>query len=621
MKSYPKTKFEIIDKSQIQEINTSVVTGPTIIMMQTYTSDKGSEDWEIMQGLDDFIKAHGTISFKRHGQSLLTVAEILRAGGAVFGKRMVADDATLANLTIRMRIVPVDGVSYVYIYGLTSEDVKSINEASKAGYKDFDPDNPGVEGGTEGTVDVPLFTVTAAGRGICNLRFRLNPEYGTSRRSTTYMRYSFEVYEGTELVESILFTMNPNIVVDGISQAMNPKIKYGSKQVKVKFYDDAVPVVVNTLAQTATDENGEPIPAQELIDLDWLYGYDRKGKKPIGNIVFAAQSTASGTDFWTTNKPSDIGNTIDLHSGDGIRLTNGTNGALDVSPMEHPAEYEQLLLGAWGADQDSIQFDPIIYDLDAWKIDAIFDCDYPLSVKKAIANVVDFRGDCQFFMDMGKTLKDYDSIVEQSMEMPVSRACNIYHNWFNIYDPYTKREITVTMTYLLAIRMVGHLAGGVIRPFAGIKYGITFPEIIEGTINFVPREIPGLNQKQTFADNCINYISYYDGLPVMETEYTNQNDYTQLSFSNNMMAIQEIIKAVRTECPKIRYSFLDGDDLDKYLDDVNEVLARYKSNYKELTCQYMADEKYELNKIFYATITVKFRDFVQEEYFKLTAIN
>jgi Zn-finger nucleic acid-binding protein len=177
------------------------------------------------------------------------------------------------------------------------------------------------------------------------------------------------------------------------------------------------------------------------------------------------------------------------------------------------------------------------------------------------------------------------------------------------------------LPYLLALRLVSHVAAGVSRPFAGIANNLTFPEFIYGTVNFLPREVPGLNQKQGFADANINYISYYDGMPTMETLFTNQLEYTQLSFVNNVMGVQEIIKAIRTRCPRIRYTWLDGDDLEKYIDDVKEVLNNYESNYKSLDIKYMADENYEHNKIFYAMLTVQFKDFIQEEYFKIEAIS
>jgi hypothetical protein len=87
------------------------------------------------------------------------------------------------------------------------------------------------------------------------------------------------------------------------------------------------------------------------------------------------------------------------------------------------------------------------------------------------------------------------------------------------------------------------------------------------------------------------------------------------------MGVQEIIKRLRSECPKTRYTFTDGDDLETYIDNIKEIINEYAANYNSITVTYMADEKYELNKIFYAVLVVKFREFFQEEYFKIIAIN
>ena len=54
MKSYPRSRFEIVNNTSIEEISTNVVSGTTAIMMAAYTSDKGSEDWELLYGLTDF---------------------------------------------------------------------------------------------------------------------------------------------------------------------------------------------------------------------------------------------------------------------------------------------------------------------------------------------------------------------------------------------------------------------------------------------------------------------------------------------------------------------------------------------------------------------------------------
>ena len=107
----------------------------------------------------------------------------------------------------------------------------------------------------------------------------------------------------------------------------------------------------------------------------------------------------------------------------------------------------------------------------------------------------------------------------------------------------------------------------------------------------------------------------------METMYTNDTEYTQLSYLHNIMAIQEIIKLIRTNCPRTRYTFLDGEDLENYIDDVSTLINEYKTNFKSIEVVYMNDEKYEMNNIFYAALKVRFKNFVQEEYFKITAIS
>ena len=111
-----------------------------------------------------------------------------------------------------------------------------------------------------------------------------------------------------------------------------------------------------------------------------------------------------------------------------------------------------------------------------------------------------------------------------------------------------------------------------------------------------------------------------DNALVIETEFTSQEKYTQLSFINNVLATQEVVKAIRTNCPASRYSFIDGDDLSKYKADVDSYIEPYRNNFKNIKLTYVEDPYYTANKIFYAALEVQFRDFVQTELFKITAL-
>lgn len=620
MKGYPKSRFEIVNQTQIQTINVESISYPIALFMQPYTADKGTEKWELMDSFETFAKSKGAISFNRHGQSQITVAQILRSGGYVIGKRMVSEDAALANVTVKARVVKVGNVSYVYFYTKSGIGITSFEEACELGYGDFDPETVDEEA-TE--VDIPLFTITPLGRGESSIFFRINPQYTSSRSKTTssYLKYSFEVYEYNEEIENITFTMNPDIIIDDIAQAMNPKIKSNSNQVKVKLYEDGMYRLIDEMAKTAVDLNGKAIPGGDIINLDFINASDRRGENAIGGVVTIAQSDGSDTDQWLANKPADIEEAYDLTDPIGIPLTNGTYGTMGYNPMSNKTEYEKMLLATFGKDIESSLFDPVIYDLDAYKVDATFDCNWPASVKNAVIDMIDFRGDMVFLCDLGTKHNTLGTITSAAQEITLSKYAALYHNYCKIIDPFSKKEITVTIPYLLIDKMVKHVSKGVGRPFAGIANGITFSGIIENSINFLPVEIPGLNQKQELADMNINYISMYDNEPVMETMYTNDGEYSQLSYLHNIMAIQEIIKIIRTRCPRTRYTFLDGDDLETYISDVESIIKEYSTNFKSISVQYMADEKYEQNNIFYAVIKVQFKNFIQEEYFKIIALS
>ena len=671
MKGYPKSKFEIVNQSQITNIETVTPTDPIPLVMATYTSDKGNEDWEVLTSFNDFTKNHGGLNFARHGQAQLTVIEALRNGAYVLAKRLVSDNATLANNSIRARVRKVGDVSYVYLYSKSVGSVATADEVYDAILGDFDydttayteitipiPTTPETEidtlvegdepdkGTTEGQeqepviddtgikayeIDIPLFTIVATGRGESNISFRLVPEYIASK-SNSYLKYSVEVVEDSTVLDSVVCSLNPDVIYDNANQSLDTKVNAVSKNVTAKLYETAIYKLASILSETAKIGT-EPVSVTDLMNMDMLNGLDRKGKVIIGGVVTESGDVTDGSSLWSQYIPADIqANLVNLQGEVGVNLPNGSYGSLGFDPSKNPAELESLLLGAWGAAGTTHpQFDPIIYDLDKYKIDVVFDANFPMPVKNAIINVLDFRGDAVFLADLGTdNLTTLDAIIKKKNGddaqpgvpgIQYSKFVTVYHNYFKIISSYNNKQIEVTMPYLLISRLLAQFDNGLGRPFAGIANQLTFPEIITKSVNFLPVVIPGEDQKQRLVDENINYISYYDETAVMETMYTNDNEYSQLSFLHNILSIQEVVKALRTRCPKIRYTFIDGTDLDKYIDDCNEVINNYRSNFKSIEMTYMQDEKYEQNNIFYAAIKVTFKKFVQEEYFKIIALS
>lgn len=681
MKGYPKSRFEIADETSFVDIPTdSSDTGVIPIYMGTYSSDKGPEDWRMITSLDSFISECGVVSYVRHGQAQLQIAEALRSGAYVFAKRIVSDDAKLANVTINATVVNSNKVSYLY-FSATTDDAVTLNDAVLSGYNNFDstkdPEEYKTPSESEGSsgdhsasthvddlggatdapkstiITIPLFTITANGRGVSAISFNIIPQYSISKGSQ-YVKYDLQIIENNKIIDDVIFCMNPNKIIDGANQSIETKVTNMTNQIQCKVYEDGINKLVVELAKTATfgtttvSDNGKastvptPLPANKLIDFDFINGKNIRGNESIGGIVTIDSANSEGTDLWSVNKPTSIKDAIvDLQAVEGIPLASGSYGKLGYAPVTkgvYSDEYKDLTLLAYDVDPKgkiAHPGDPIIYDLDNYAIDAIFDADFDYDIKKAIINLVDYRGDCVFIADLGIHAKDKSEgglkedvnvltkqgILDATSRLPYSKFTAIYGQYANTVDPFTKKEITVTFPYLLTSKMTSHIASGVGTPFAGMINGLTFPEVIDSSVSFIPCTIPDEDQKQDFVDANVNYACYYNGLLTMDTMYTNQDDYTKLSYLHNVMLVQEVIKVIRSKCPSSRYRFMEGSDLEDYITDASTIINEYKTYFDSISIKYMADETYESNNIFYATIKVKFKNFVQEEYFKVIAIN
>ena len=178
MKGYPKSRFEIVNQTQVQAINTNAPSNNVALYLQPYTSNKGTENWELLTSFEGFTDAKGGMSFLKHGQAQLSVAQALKSGAYVLGKRLVSEDATLANTTIWAKVTRTTSNCEVCFYAESKNNCVTFEDT----YKDIEVPTIEAKDFTDGkSVDIPLFTVAPMGRGESLLFFRLNPEYSSSR--------------------------------------------------------------------------------------------------------------------------------------------------------------------------------------------------------------------------------------------------------------------------------------------------------------------------------------------------------------------------------------------------------------------------------------------------------
>lgn len=605
---YPGFIVEYDDQSDITTLPITEVRNQPLFGA-IFTSDKGTEAWTRISG-EDFFEMYGkNISFARHGQPLLQAAMSINAGAELFCKRLVADDATLANIGIVATLsdstvqktdtdgnplyIDSDGSETVEVtdtpatttgksvkFSLkTAENVKTAKEALEAIKADC------------GDTDYLLYVIADIGRGTSKKRIKMVPNYRLSK-SQVYTYFTLSVLENSEEIESMSFTPNDSIIVNGENISLQSMIRAHSTQLSCIEYEAGMDAYVEALAAAAG------------VDNDTMWQYD------ILNCLTNKGETITGLSV------DDSG--IDMQYSYGQQLAGGSNGTFGTAPIEQEDEFVKQAKAALDGT-----FDTCIFNLDQYKITAWVDANYPTEVKRAIETLAAFREDFMYFRDQGLGQTSIPLIQATCLEEAHNMFCASYFQSYDVIDPYTKKQITVTIGYDLAQLLVDHCNNGCILPTAGMKYNMVVTNAIYGTLSFAPTVCPDPegNQKEKLEDLRVNYASYIDNELVIESLYTSQEKYTQWSFINNVMGIQEVVKAIRTRCPVIRYTFIEGTDLEQYKADVEEVIAPYSSNFSTLELEYVSDATYSANKIFYAVLKVVYKDFVQTEWFKVTALS
>lgn len=687
MAKRPGNEFIIQDRSGQYTPVTENLVSPLQLMVSSF--DKGPEDIREISG-DDFYKLYGQdISYARHGQPAIQAANIINNGGRLCIKRIVADDATLANIillaevksdqapkidlesgnqiyidtdtgaetmepkaadgtanqramvnvaTIRYDVASIAGaktlsdiqtacrallvekdpeivsggegevtpsiVSYTLdgeetdtIYGDTnsteSEVDNSENDSSvpgivplpigKEGDETEEPDEPVF---TEGTYIYPIYIFADNGRGASTKRIFIEPDYAVSK-NLKFVLYKLN-HPGTVGLDNeyIRFAATPETIYNGTNMSLTEAGK-GMTQIVPATVDESLEKFINKVSEFSG------IEVDDLEEYDFLFGKTKKGEE-LQQIAVDPEG-------------------YDLASEFGIQLANGTNGEFGNAPFGTEAWTKKAVEFFDGT------FDEEIFDVEHHYIEAAVDANYPLEVKLALTKLVDFRKDFMYLRDIGLDVSTMEAIKLLTTNLPSNMYCVDYCQSYDIIDPFTHKQVPVTIGYSLSRLLISHLTeSDRHKPFSGSLHNIEIPEAIDNTVSFIPRITPIVDQKQVIYDKHINYATYQNGMLTIETQINSQVDENQCSWLNNIFLVQDVIRSIRQLCPRIRYSFIDtASGLDTYASNVNDLLDRYRSKFKYLSFEWSADEVMLANHIFNATLVVSFKEYVDYEKFTI----
>lgn len=602
---YPGTIYNWYDQSEEQQEQALVKIDNSPLFMVVGSFDKGPEDLREVAG-EKFNKLYGKMNFEKHGQNAIQAQRIINAGGRILIKRVCAQDSTIANIvlvanvnTSEIQKVNAEG-NKVYLDDNGEEttevtltpvmvkntvikwesfnitNCKSFSEVKEKALKLLDEEN-GV---------YPLFVFTDNGRGLSSKSVRLIPDYNTSKGiGKTF--YTATVFEGKTVIESVPITVDPAVIYSNQAYGLEENVM---EQVKGEVIDVIFEAYINKLAN-CLDTTEDVIRKEDIV-----FGYTSKGST-LDGVTIDAES-------------------VDLNADYGIELKEGSNGEFGDKPVNTEAWVEEIRKVYAGEVTDEV------WDVEQHKIAAVCDANFPLVIKETIAKWVNFRKDCVFFRDLGLDLYTFLQI-KSAYEQNETRSKFIadYATSYSVKDPVTKKNIRVTMMYDFVECLVTHLASSTYNPLAGTANGFILKEAIKGTLNYTPIVTPSVNQKQAMDDIRVNYAIFEEDNCVVQSTYTSQEQTTQLSYINNVLAIQEVARAVRTSCPRNRFSVVSGADMSSYAKAVNNVLTGFAGHFAVLKFEYQKNQLKASQKIFYATIKFAFNDWGQTEIFDLFAIN
>lgn len=602
---YPGTFFNWYDQSTINTSADANVIDNSPLFMVVSSFDKGPEDFREISG-PKFNSLFGTMSFERHGQNAIQTQRIIDAGGRIFVKRVCADDATLGNVVFVAHLNPaenqkVDGDgNLIYLDEAGEETTVDTGNPVMISSASVKWEAVGITNCTtmeevktkalelldEDAGVYPLLVFADNGRGKSKKAIRLIPDYNTSK-GIGAMFYTATVFEGTSVAEAVPATFDPEIIYSNNSYSITKGLM---EQVQSCTLEAVYEAYVAKIAEALG------LDVKVVRSYDLVYGYTYKGAS-IEGLTVNAES-------------------IDLNSEYGIELQQGSNGSFGDAPVNTPAWTEAIRKVYAGEVSDEV------WDVDQHKLAAICDANFPITIKDEIARFVNFRKDCVFFRDLGLDLTTFLQIQHAYSENSIrSYFIADYGTSYEVKDPGSKRNIRVTMMYDFVECLVNHLASAPYNPLAGTANSFILKEAIKGTINYTPIVTPSVNQKQAMDDIRVNYAIFEDDNCVVQTLYTSQEKYTELSYVNAVLAIQQVARAVRTACPKNRYSLVTNNDLSSYAKAVNNVLSAFSGNFARLEFSYTKDPLKVSQKIFYATIKFAFHQWAQTEIFDLYAIN
>ena len=492
--SYPHEEVYINDNSaqSLDDLATNTVVYPYICV---FAGPKGIDNKLVsIDSLSSYHSMFGQTNFKKYGQPHLMPEAILsQENTTVWAMRVMPDDALYANSILSLWYkADEDNKAFRIKFTVKHMGLDYDTELGEEGMKEVLANRDdiiefanrfdgaavgGVYTDSEGYTQVPLAVFTAIGRGAYgqNLRWRIvsNTDYEKEYGVKTYTFEAIDVENGATIVAKQIATivsttkLSSTIFINDIIEDTDAE----NLAIHINFFEENVESLYAAykefcLKMIAADPSLD-ITIPDIDEFDPFFGKACKQQtvrvtpnEPF--IKFTEKLTddvdTSSDDYVEANFTTS--NIISVDDVAGNELTNGSDGAFgNADATERQKAIDACYIKAFSGELDKLILAPRRI-----KSTALFDANYSMDVKIALARLALYRTSSIVYLDPGlretlgatdiKTLEvnyaPLDDLVDEFENFSENWIVSVNAHDYVIKESSTGKRVPVTITYWLA---------------------------------------------------------------------------------------------------------------------------------------------------------------------------
>lgn len=275
-------------------------------------------------------------------------------------------------------------------------------------------------------------------------------------------------------------------------------------------------------------------------------------------------------DDFDANNYTTSENVVYFDSVEGVNLVNGYDGYF----AEGKQRVTQTIVDGrtvnvqWTLDQEIEEcyknafngtYDKRILSAKRLKANALWDANYPMSIKNVMADLALCRNDGLCYLDCGIMsnfgLSSVENLISDFSGFNDHKISKNIHHYFT-REANTKKRVPVTITYFLSRKFADHVINnGSHIPF--VKSYAQLDDFIKDTM-YPTIEDYETEMKEILVENRFNYFDVVDdGIYERATQNTSQSSLSDLLEENNVHTLYEIKRIVEADITRNLYDFSD----------------------------------------------------------------